>query len=57
MNIYEEELQYEQKMDQISEELEEMVLDAMIAALKKIRERHRHFSITADQTPSRPIPF
>lgn len=57
MNIHEEELQYEAKMDRISEELEEMVLDAMIAALKKMRERHRHFSNTVEQTQSGPIPF
>lgn len=35
MNTYEENLQYEEKMDRISEELEEMVLDTMIAVLKK----------------------
>ena len=57
MNSYEEDLQYEAKMDRISEELEEMVLDAMIAALKKMRERHRHFSNISDQTQSDPFPF
>ena len=57
MNTYEEELQYEEKMDRISEELEEMVLDAMIAALKKMRERHRLFSNIADQAHSEPFPF
>jgi len=57
MNTYEEDLQYERKMDRISEELEEMVLDAMIAALKKIRERNLHFSKIATQTHSEPFPF
>jgi len=57
MNTYEEDLQYERKMDRISEELEEMILDAMIAALQKIRERNLHFSKIVNQTRSEPFPF
>ena len=57
MNTYEEDLQYERKMDRISEELEEMILDAMIAVLQKIRERNLHFSKIVNQTQSEPFPF
>lgn len=57
MNAYEEEMLYETKMDHISGELEEMILDAMIAALKKIRERNLHFSKLTTQTHSEPFPF
>ncbi|MCF8084551.1 MAG: hypothetical protein K9M96_15805 [Deltaproteobacteria bacterium] len=57
MNTYEENLQYEEKMDRISEELEEMVLDTMIAVLKKIRERNFDFSRLPNQTQSEPFPF
>jgi len=57
MNAYEEDLLYETKMDRVSQELEEMILDAMIAALQKIRERNLHFSKIPDQTQSEPFPF
>ncbi len=57
MNSYEEDLQYEIKMDRISEEIEEIMLDAMIAALKKIRERNLHFSKLANRPQSDPFPF
>ena len=57
MNTYEENLQYEEKMDRISEELEEMVLDTMIAVLRKIRERNFDFSKSPNQTQSEPFPF
>jgi arginine utilization protein RocB len=57
MNTYEEDLQYERKMDRISEELEEMILDAMVAALQKIRERNLHFSKIANQPHPEPFPF
>lgn len=36
MNEYEEELVFEIKMDHITEHIEEMVLDAMLSALKKM---------------------
>ena len=54
MNSYEENLQYERKMDRISEEI---MLDAMIAALQKIRERNFHFSKLANRPQSDPFPF
>jgi len=57
MNAYEEEVLYETKMDQISGELEEMILDAMIAALKKIKERNLIFSKLTAQPHSEPFPF
>jgi hypothetical protein len=57
MNSYEEDLQYERKMDRISEEIEEIMLDAMIAALQKIRERNLHFSKLAHRPQSDPFPF
>ena len=57
MNTYEEHLQYEEKMDRISTELEEMVLDTMIAVLRKIRERNFDFSKSPNHTQSEPFPF
>jgi hypothetical protein len=44
MNEYEEELIYEQKLDRITERIEELVLDAMLAALQKIKKRNLLFS-------------
>lgn len=38
-----EELCFEQKMDRISEAFEELVLDAMMAALQKIKQRNLLF--------------
>jgi hypothetical protein len=38
-----EELVYEEKIDRIAEQLEELILDAMLAALQKIRERNDLF--------------
>jgi len=40
MNTYEEDLLYERKLDRISEQIEELMLDAMITALKKIKDRN-----------------
>ena len=37
------ELVYEQKLDMVTEQLEELVLDAMIAALQKIGKRNLAF--------------
>ena len=37
------ELIYEEKIDRIAEELEELMLDALMAALRKIRERNELF--------------
>ncbi len=44
MNPLEEEVIYEEKMDEITIQLEELVLDAMIAALEKIRKRNHEFN-------------
>jgi hypothetical protein len=44
MNPIEEEVIYEEKMDEIAIQLEELVLDAMIAALEKIRKRNHEFN-------------
>jgi hypothetical protein len=43
MDTSNEELVYEQKLDMVTEQLEELVLDAMIAALQKIRKRNLAF--------------
>ena len=37
MNPMEEEIAYEEKMDEITAQLEELILDAVLAALEKIR--------------------
>lgn len=39
-----EEIAYEQKMDQIVEQLEELMLDALLAALYKIKQRNLMFN-------------
>ena len=43
MNASEEEMVYEQKMDQVTEQLEEMILDALLTVLKKIKKRNVTF--------------
>jgi len=43
MDILEEEVIYEEKMDAITIQLEELILDAMIAALERIRKRNQDF--------------
>lgn len=43
MNPLKEELVYEQKMDEITMQLEELILDAMIVALQKIGKRNLEF--------------
>lgn len=45
-----EEICFEQKMDRISEALEELVLDAMIAALQKIKQRNLLFENIAKKS-------
>ena len=57
MNTYEEGLQYERKMDRISEQIEELMLDAMIAALNKIRDRNLYYSETETRPQNEPYPF
>jgi len=48
MNDNEEELIYEQKLERITEHIEELVLDAMLAALKKIKKRNLVFPVCPD---------
>jgi len=57
MDTYEEGLQYERKMDRISEQIEELMLDAMIAALKKIRDRNLFYSESETRPQNDPYPF
>ena len=44
MDPIEKEVIYEEKMDEITIQLEELVLDAMITALEKIRKRNHEFN-------------
>ena len=57
MDIYEESLQYERKLDRISEQIEELMLDAMIAALNKIRDRNLFYSESETRPQNDPYPF
>jgi hypothetical protein len=57
MNNYEENLQNERKMDRISDQIEELMLDAMIAALKKIKDRNLFFSDIESRPQDEPYPF
>jgi len=40
MNNQEEEYEYENKLDQLSVQLEELVLDAFIAIIQKLKQRN-----------------
>jgi hypothetical protein len=44
-----EELVYEEKMDLIAENLEELMLDALLAALRKLQERNERFRRLSQQ--------
>ena len=57
MNSYEEDLQYERKMDRISEQIEELMLVAMITALKKIKDRNLFYSNVESIPQNDPYPF
>lgn len=57
MNSYEEGLQYERKMDRISEQIEELMLDAMITALTKIMDRNLFYSDVESRPQNDPYPF
>ncbi|MBW2113515.1 MAG: hypothetical protein JRH04_01435 [Deltaproteobacteria bacterium] len=57
MNSYEEDLQYERKMDRISEQIEELMLDAILTALKKIKERNLFYSSVESRPQNDPYPF
>jgi hypothetical protein len=49
------ELVYEEKMDRIAGELEELMLDALLAALRKLRERDELFQ-RINQSPPKNRP-
>ena len=57
MNSYEEGLQYERKMDRISEQIEELMLDAMITALTKMKDRKPFYSNVESRPQNDPYPF
>ena len=57
MNSYEEDLQYERKLDRISEQIEELMLDAILTALKKIKERNLFYSSVESRPHNDPYPF
>ncbi len=57
MNSYKEDLQYERKMDRISEQIEELMLDAMITALEKIKDRNLFYSNVKPRPQNDPYPF
>lgn len=56
MNQLEQEWIYEQKLDRITEHIEELILDAMLAALQKIKKRNLFFS-GAENTEEDPNPL
>jgi len=57
MNRIDEQICFEQKMDRVSETLEELVLDAMIAALEKIKQRNRLFDNIAKKSTADTLRF
>ena len=57
MNSFEKDLEYERKMDRISEQIEELMLDAILTALQKIKERNLTFTKSQIQSQNEPFPF
>ena len=57
MDTYEKQWVLETKMDRIAEDIEEMILDAILSALKKIRENNSVFWEPENETDSEPFPF
>ena len=57
MNSYEEDFQYEIKMDRISEQIEVLMLDAILTVLKKIKERNLFDSNVESRPQNDPYPF
>jgi len=57
MEIYNEDLVYEKKLDWISGQIEELILDAMIAALIKIKDRNLFYSNVESESQDDPYPF
>ena len=52
-----EELEYEEKLDNISEHLEEMILDVMLSVLRKIKKRKFLFDDLSKKTETDDISF
>jgi len=52
-----EELEYEEKMDRVCECLEELILDAMLTALDKIKKRNLLFADSAKTNKVQNIQF
>ena len=57
MNPIDEEICFEQKMDRISEVLEKLILDAMIAALEKIKQRNLIFDNISKNNAEKTVRF
>jgi len=57
MDTYEKQWVLETKMDRIAEDIEEMVLDAILSTLKKIRENNSVFWESENESDSEPFPF
>ena len=57
MDTYEKQWVLETKMDRIAEDIEEMVLDAILSALKKIRENNSVFWESENESDREPFPF
>ena len=57
METYQEDLVYERKLDWISGQIEELMLDSMIAALKKIKDRNLFCSDIEPRPQDDPYPF
>jgi hypothetical protein len=57
METYNEDLVYEKKLDRISGQIEELILDAMIAALIKIKDRNLFYSNVESSPQDDPYPF
>jgi len=57
MDTYEKQWVLETKLDRIAEDIEEMILDAILSALKKIRENNIVFWEPENETDSEPFPF
>ena len=57
MDTYERQWVRETKMDRIVEDIEEMVLDAILSALKKIKENNSLFSKSEKDSYKEDFPF
>jgi len=57
MDTYEKQWVLETKMDRIAEDIEEMVLDAILSALKKIKENNCVFWNPENESDSEAFPF